>query len=527
MRDASRASLSRSIAALCFAAALVPPFSAGQAAAPDTSAPVQTEVEAASSSKVPSRAVRLSFFSGAVEIGRVDNTAMGEPVTNMPLVEGTRIATGDYGQAEIECEDGSVARLTPGTVLTLNKLAIEHGAAHTELALLAGLAYFELRQSPVATYTVDTEGTRITPLENLTVRIGLDNPPAAFAVLAGSAKVERPGEFTAEIHAGESLRGIADGDKPYFRTALIVPESWDSWNQQRDQGAADEAGQRTAAREPFAGDQGYGWSDLDNHGTWYDAPGTGPVWQPENADEGFDPYGFGNWVYVNSSYVFASGYSWGWTPFHCGAWQYFGGFGWGWSPNNFCGRWGFGGGLGGIFIVGRHPGRFPPVLRPQPGPVHPRPLIPVRGPDGVRPPFQRGGAALIGGRVLSPLPIVAARPARGEDPVGQSLLRDFPVSASTHQPIFGLTNGSETIRGAAVVHGSVLEHSPAGGRPTYAPAVPPEASPTSPSRAMPPAPVFRPSNPSPAPRTVAPVAPPPVRSAPPPSAPPPSAARPK
>ena len=199
------------LAALC-SAALLPAQnpSARQAA----SASVQTATEPTTT---PTRTARLSFFAGAVEIGRIDNTALGEPVPNMPLVEGTRIVTGDYGQAEIEFEDGSLARLTPRTVLTLNNLSISNGAANTEIRLLAGLAYFELRQSPIATYTVDADGTRLTPLENLTVRIGLDNPPAAFALLTGSAKVERPGDFAAEVHAGESLRGIAAAGKPNFR----------------------------------------------------------------------------------------------------------------------------------------------------------------------------------------------------------------------------------------------------------------------------------------------------------------------
>ncbi len=516
MRHSSRASLIRCLAALCLAAAIAQPSSAGQAAPSDSTPPAKP---------IPTRTARLSFFTGAVEIGRIDNTALGEPVPNMPLIEGTRIATGDYGQAEIEFEDGSVARLTSRTVLTLDKLSVEGGAARTELDLLAGLAYFELRQSPVATYLVDAGGTRLTPLENLTVRIGLDNPPATFALLTGSAKVDRAGDFTAELHAGESLRGVPDGGKPYFRTDLIVPETWDSWNLQRDQTAADEADQRTAARDPFAGNQGYGWSDLDSHGNWYTVPGAGPVWQPENADEGFDPYGFGNWVYINNTYSFASGYSWGWTPFHCGAWQYFGGFGWGWSPNRFCGSWGFGGGLGGIFLVGRHPGRFPPVTQPKPGPVHPRPLISVLGQDGPRPAFQRGSQAQIAGRLLSPLPVIAPRSSRGENPVGYALLRDFPVNPSNRQPVLGLTS-SQPVHNAYPGYGIVPTRTPIGGGrspvlPPRSPAIPPQSSAPG---------AFAPALP---PRPTAPAAPPaPTRSAPAPPRPnpppsPPSAIRPK
>ena len=97
----------------------------------------------------------------------------------------------------------------------------------------------------------------------------------------------------------------------------------------------------------------------------------GPIWTPTEAgttfpgkarcgspplreDADFDPYGYGSWVaYPGAGYVWASGYTWGWTPFRCGSWSYWNGFGWGWSPGAGCGRagWGFGRGFGGVFAV--------------------------------------------------------------------------------------------------------------------------------------------------------------------------------
>ena len=71
-------------------------------------------------------------------------------------------------------------------------------------------------------------------------------------------------------------------------------------------------------------------ADLDANGSWYNVPGQGQVWQPTIAeDTDFDPYGYGSWVaYPSVGYVWASGYPWGWTPFHCGHWSYWNGFGW-------------------------------------------------------------------------------------------------------------------------------------------------------------------------------------------------------
>lgn len=402
------------------------------------------------------RAARLTFVAGAVRVQRSDNTGEDTAVLNMPLAEGTRVLTGDYGQAEIEFEDGSVARLTPRSGLSISLLALDAAAhiAHTQLDLLGGLAYFELRKSPASTWRIDAAGTRVTPLENLTLRLNLDEPPALFAVLTGAAHIERPDAFEADVHANESLQAGKDGSR-YTLTPQLAPESWDTWNESRDQSAADAADKRTAARNDYAGDQGYGWSDLDANGNWYTVPGTGPnsppVWQPDNADEGFDPYGYGAWVWGNGAYLWASSYAWGWTPFRCGHWQYFNGFGWGWMPDASCGRWGFGGGGslaegggGGVLIRGNYPPRHNPVVRPLPRPGAPHPILPVYGPDGPRPWTPHTGPVKIAGAPAIPLPVLGSNTPRSGSMVGRALALDYPIDRKTHQPVLGTPPSTAT-----------------------------------------------------------------------------------
>ena len=387
------------------------------------------------------RAARLTFLAGTVRIQRSDNTGDDTAVLNMPIPEGARILTGDYGQAELEFEDGSVARITPRSALAVSQLALDSShVAHTELVLLGGLAYFELRKSPGYIWLVDAGGTRLTPSENLTVRVNLDEPPAIFAVISGAAHLDHP---EADLRAAETLRPDAGESTGYALTPGLAPESWDSWNESRDRAAADAAARRTAARDDYAGDQGYGWSDLDANGTWYNVPGTGQVWQPGNADEGFDPYGYGAWVWGNTGYVWASGYSWGWTPFRCGHWQFFPGFGWGWIPDQFCGRWAFagggsfgqfgGGGGGGILLRGPYPPRHNPVIRPFPRPGAPHPVIPVRGPDGPRPWTPHAPPVKIAGAPATPLPTLGNVGSHSPN----ALALDYPVDRKTHQPILG------------------------------------------------------------------------------------------
>ncbi len=342
------------------------------------------------------RAARLTSMQGTVTVTDGNNPAVPAQM-NLPLLTGVQLATGEDGQAEIEFEDGSVARLTPNSALSLDTLAVDpNGVFTTNLSLLSGLAYFELRATPEYVYSINAGGDVLSPVENTTVRVDFDEPPASFAVLDGTAHVERAGGYQTDVRAGESLRADASSPSRYFLTEQIVSDSWDQWNEDMDQNAAAQSADTTAVRDNYAGAQGYGWSDLDADGTWYDVSGQGPVWQPYSAEDAadFDPYGNGAWVwYPGTGYLWASSYSWGWTPYRCGTWSYYSSFGWGWAPGAACGGsgWGFAGG-GFAVNIGAGPRGYRPVRVPiaKPGPR--RPVLPVhlsgsspaRGPAPVR-----------------------------------------------------------------------------------------------------------------------------------------------
>ena len=86
------------------------------------------------------RAARLSFLQGDVIVDHLDNTAGDPAQINMPLAEGSRLTTGENGQAEVEFEDGSVVRLTPNSSLGLTGLSIDPAENfHTQLTVLHGL----------------------------------------------------------------------------------------------------------------------------------------------------------------------------------------------------------------------------------------------------------------------------------------------------------------------------------------------------------------------------------------------------
>ena len=61
----------------------------------------------------PARAVRLSYVEGEVHLYQGNQALTDKAVANTPLFEGARVETGNDGRAEVQFEDGSVARISP------------------------------------------------------------------------------------------------------------------------------------------------------------------------------------------------------------------------------------------------------------------------------------------------------------------------------------------------------------------------------------------------------------------------------
>ncbi|MBS1816037.1 MAG: FecR domain-containing protein [Acidobacteria bacterium] len=412
------------------------------------------------------RAARLSFVQGSVTVESGGDSLPG--TLNMPITEGQRISTGEDGQAEVEFEDGSVLRLTPVSSAVLNLMSYTGSIMQTDIGLQSGLFYLDLRVADSVRFSVDAGGERIIPQENSIIRVRMDEPPAEIGVMEGQVRVMRDGGFNASVRSGESIRGDAEDANRYFLQNGVTEDTWDEWNEQREQQAANDANMRTDAQAAAGDEAGYGWSDLDAYGNWYDVPGEGQVWQPEQAsDPNFDPYGYGNWVYYPSSgYVWVSSYPWGWTPFRCGYWNYYNSFGWGWQPTG-CGIGGGWGGWGGVYVRVRRPPqgyRFP--IRPTPGHGKgweggrpPRRVIPIgtRPPISPRVPNREGHPVHVGGQTLTPLPRRGGYTQRGGSALGSGLRRDFPVDKRTKRPEMGVTPsqpGVPTQPGSAIVPGA-------------------------------------------------------------------------
>ncbi len=285
-----------------------------------------------------SAVVRLSFVQGQVSVLQGTATQFDQAQANMALFAGNTLSTGENGQAEVEFTDGSVARLTPQSQLKIVRLPADAHSGVTEMTMLSGLGYFELNTADGQRYVVHFNAGVAQPAENSIFRIDLDEAPD-LAVFAGSVRAQAPGTFDQEETAseGHSLHFQADDASNMTTAASIQSDSWDQWNQDRDNLIAQQAQQQTSARETSGASNEPGWDDLDASGDWYPMEGYGNVWVPGDVPAGWDPYSSGYWAdYPGFGYTWVSGYSWGWLPYHCGAWNYWNSMGWGWIPGQ-CG----------------------------------------------------------------------------------------------------------------------------------------------------------------------------------------------
>jgi hypothetical protein len=363
------------------------------------------------------RAVRLSSVEGQVQLSQGNQILASQALANTPLFEGTQISTSDDGRAEVQFEDGSVARISPNSSLTLSALGQQGSTMDTDLTLNGGLGYFEIQGDSQTVHIRVHFGDSVVSASGFTVlRVNLDDAPGEVAIFSGNIHVDSGTSLALDMHGGESVRLNGPDSGNYTLSETIEPDSWDAWNSDRDQVLTAEEANRTAATNGLPNNNNPAWSDLDANGNWYNMPGQGYVWSPNQAaSSNWDPYGCGSWMWTpHFGYMWVSCESWGYMPYESGMWNYYDGLGWAWAPGLGVPWWG---GVGWGFNIGISPLRYRPPHRPVGGP---RPGVPIRA----------------GGR-YQPYPVVAVNRVQGVPAAALLHDRNAPVTVAgnTLQPL--------------------------------------------------------------------------------------------
>jgi hypothetical protein len=289
--------------------------------------PIQAESHA--------RIVRLSLVEGTVQVDRNTGNGYEKAFLNLPLTQGTTLATDADSRAEVEFEDGSTLRLTPKTTVEFSELALsDDGAKLSTVTLKVGLVYMNYAGKQKADqFKLAFAQEKVKLDEAAHFRVDLEDDSAEVAVFKGDLKVDGPGGV-AELSKNRSASfNLADSDK-FTIAKNLEDDSYDEWDKQQEKYHDQYAKNGSYNDNPY----GYGVSDMNYYGSYSNVPGYGTLWQPYFTGAGWNPFMDGAWVfYPGFGYTFVSAYPWGWMPYYYGSWVNVPGYGWGWQPGYYTG----------------------------------------------------------------------------------------------------------------------------------------------------------------------------------------------
>ncbi len=297
-----------------------------QAVATAPSPATANTVSAASYSKI--RIVRLSEVKGKVEMDRTTGRGFETAVTNLPIIEGGRLQT-EVGVAEVEFEDNSTLRLTPGSLVEFPRLELlPTGAKASTVKVLKGTVYATLAPTKGNDFTILFGQQRLQMRPSSHIRLQMTPAGANIAVIEGTAQVQGPAGITEVGKNKTALFPAASGNEPVV-AKNVASEQFDQWDKQSAEYHKRYTSMSALGNSPYA----YGASDLAYYGSFTNAGGCGSMWRPYFASAAWSPYDNGAWAwYGGAGYSWVSPYPWGWTPYHTGSWGYCDGTGWGWQP---------------------------------------------------------------------------------------------------------------------------------------------------------------------------------------------------
>jgi len=279
------------------------------------------------------RIVRLSQVDGDVQIDRNLGQGYEKAFINLPVTQGAKLRTGQGARAEIEFEDGSSLRLTPGTVLEFPELALrDSGARSSSVELQQGTAYLNFKGDKGEEFVLGFGRESLTLKKPSHLRLELRDASATVAVFNGAVEVNGA-SGKVDVEKKHSATFDLAGSAPYTLANNLEPDPYDDWDKQQDKYHQQ---YRANSYSPY----GYGASDLNYYGSFYNIPGYGMMWQPYLVGAGWDPFMNGAWMwYPGAGYAWISSYPWGWTPYRYGSWTYVNSYGWFWQPGRTWTGW--------------------------------------------------------------------------------------------------------------------------------------------------------------------------------------------
>jgi hypothetical protein len=277
----------------------------------------------------PSRVARLSFITGSVSFRPGDVDDWTDATVNYPLRNGDHLWTDQDARAEISL-GSTVIRLNQWT--DFGFLALDDRTAQIDLS--EGSLDVRLRRlDDRDVFEIDTPNGAVSLERPGTYRVDVDSSgdQSVVTVRGGAAEVTAAGSAFS-VEAGQV--GILSGrDAPgYDITDASPPDDWERWCASRDRRWDESRSTRYVSPDMV------GYEDLDDYGDWRNGGSYGPVWVPREVDNGWAPYRYGHWAWVDPwGWTWVDDAPWGFAPFHYGRWVWFYDR-WAWVPGRVAAR---------------------------------------------------------------------------------------------------------------------------------------------------------------------------------------------
>ncbi len=304
-------------------------FAAFAQPAPDDQGP-QGQGDASDQADPPTRVARLSYVHGAVSFVPAGENDWVEAQVNRPLVTGDKLWTDTGSRAELEI--GSAAMRMDGQT-SFDFLNLDDNAAQVELT--QGALNLRVRRLyDGQTYEIDTPTLAFVANRVGEFRIDVqpDGQTTVVSVMHGGGDVYGEGGSRFHVDEGQSVTFSDPQLQNYESADLPQADDFDNFALQRD-GRWD-----NSPSKRFVSEDLIGYQDLDDYGSWDDAPEYGHVWYPSHVEADWAPYHSGHWAWVGAyGWTWVDQEPWGFAPSHYGRWAYVGNR-WGWCPGEIAVR---------------------------------------------------------------------------------------------------------------------------------------------------------------------------------------------
>jgi hypothetical protein len=268
----------------------------------------------------------VSVVQGSVVVARADSGEQFGATVNTPMLAGDYISTAGGSRTEVQFDGISMLRLASNSQVRLVNL--NPGSREAQLAY--GTAELAELQGSDGNPQIDTPAVSVRANGTGDYRVSVfNNGETEVTVRSGSATVfSNAGSQT--LTPGSTLVAFGDYNNPSisFQGAIGL-DAFDHFNIDRDAAIVASYNANQYLAPSLAG-----YANFASYGQWYNVPGYGQAWAPDNQNNDWSPYSNGQWVWEPGyGYTWVGNEPWGYVPYHYGNWFYSTAYNeWMWEP---------------------------------------------------------------------------------------------------------------------------------------------------------------------------------------------------